>query len=140
MIKKIPLYIVSTVDHPFIEANKIPYITLNKKFIHELLDIIAFLYKNRNEIKQNYNQLTDIDKDIFNFKLTYYSEEIRIDICKKSAFYHRLSLFIRYEDLENESILDIETLNKLSPNTITQYDCFILKNSYTINPINGFTS
>lgn len=78
---------------------------------------------------------------MFYFDLIYYEEKIRLTARERLQPYSsRLVLFIRYEDLENESIDDFETLDKLSPYTISQGDCFILTSYYTINTVNGFTS
>lgn len=139
-MKKIPLYIVSAIDRAFIEDNKSLHLTLNKNFIHDLLHVICFLRRNRNEIKQNYNQITSIDVDVFCFDLGYYKEGIRLTAREISQQYRLgLVLFIRYEDLENESIDDFEMLDKLSPYAISQNDCFILTSYYVINTVNGFT-
>lgn len=140
-MKKIPLYITSTIDRAFLEDNESPHLTLNRNFIHDLLYVICFLRRNRNEIKQNFNQITSFYRDIFYFDLECYKEEIRLTTREISRPYSsRLVLFIRYEDLENESIDDFETLDKLSPYTISQNDCFILTTHYIINTVNGFTS
>ena len=92
-----------------------------------MLYVICFLRRNRNEIKQNYNQITSFDRDTFYFDLEYYEEKIRLTAKERSQPYRsRLVLFIRYEDLENKSIDNFETLDKLSPYTISQDDCFVL--------------
>ena len=139
-MKKIPLYIINTIDRGFLEDNKSPRLTLNRNFIHDLLCIICFLRRNRNEIKQNYNQIRSLNGDMFCFDIDYYKEGMRLTAREISQSYSlRLMLFIRYEDLENESIDDFETLDKLSPYTISQNDCFILTSYYVISTVNGFT-
>jgi len=139
-MKKIPLYIINTIDHAFLEDNKSPRLTLNRNFIHDLLYVICFLRRNRNEIKQNFNQITSFNRDTFYFDLEYYKEGMKLTAREISQPYSlALMLFIRYEDLENESIDDFETLDKLSPYAISQSDCFILTSYYVINTVNGFT-
>lgn len=141
LMKKIPLYITSIIDFAFLEKNESSCLTLNRNFIHDLLYVICFLRRNRNKIKQNYNQIISFDRDTFYFDLEYYEEKIRLTAKERSQPYRsRLVFFIRYEDLENKSIDDFETLDKLSPYTISQGDCFILTSYYTINTVNGFTS
>lgn len=106
-----------------------------------MLYVICFLRRNRNEIKRNFNQITSFDRDTFYFDLECYKEKIRLTAKERLRPYgSRLVLFIRYEDLENELIDDFETLDKLSPYTISQDDCFVLTSYYTINTVNGFTS